>query len=71
MCPAEELLVVLDAVTDNAASAVEAGWGKGLNRTFKTIEGIGATGLEDVEGFVVSVVANNTDSHTILNSSYV
>lgn len=71
MCSAEELLVVLNTVTDNTASAVEAGWGESLNRTLKAIEGIGATGLKDVEGFVVSVVANNTGTHTVLNSSYV
>lgn len=60
---AEELVVVLNSMPYDATSTVEAGRRKGLNRALEGVKCIGAAGLENVEGFVVFVVANGTCSH--------
>lgn len=46
---AEEFIVMLHAVTDDAASAMEARWSECLDRAFKTIKRVGMALVDDVE----------------------
>jgi hypothetical protein len=65
---AKEFILMLDAVADDAASTMETGRGERLNRAFKRIERVGATSLDNVKGFVVSVLANDAGSHSVRSS---
>ncbi len=69
--PAKEFIFMLDPVADDTASTMKTGRSERLNRAFKGIEGVGATSLENVEGFVVSVLANDAGSHSVRSSSVV
>ena len=68
MRPAIVLIIVLHAVADDATSASDTGGGERLDRAFKTIEGIGMTSLDDVERFVVPIVAHSAGSHSVWSS---
>ncbi len=59
----EKLFVVFNAMPYDATSTVETGGRKGLNRALKGVKGVGPAGLENVEGFVVFVMANGTGPH--------
>lgn len=61
---AKEFVIMFNAMADDPASAVKTGRSEGLNGTFKTIECVGSAGLHDFECFVVSVMADNTGSHS-------
>jgi hypothetical protein len=58
-----KLFVVLNSVAYDAASTTKARRGKGLNGALETVERIGVPRLDDVERFVVSVMAHSTGSH--------
>lgn len=61
--PAIVLIVVFNAVPDDATSAPNTGRGERLDSAFEAIEGIGMTGLDNVERFVVPIVADSAGSH--------
>jgi hypothetical protein len=69
--PAEVFIVVLNTVPYDSAPAVETGGSQRLDRAFKTVKGVCMTSLNDIEGFIVSVVTNGAGSHRARSSSVV
>lgn len=63
MGSAEELFVVFNPMPDDSTSTMEAGGCKRLNRALERVKGVGAAGLENIEGFVIFVMANDTCPH--------
>lgn len=61
---AKKALIMLDSMAYYSAATMEAGGGKGLNRAFKAIEGIGSALQDDIKRFVVGVVADEAGSHS-------
>ena len=66
--PAKVRIVVLNTVPYDSAPAVQAGRGQRLDRAFKTVKGICMTSLNDIEGFIVSVVTSSAGSHRAWSS---
>ena len=60
---AEELVVVFNPMPYDSTSTVEAGGRKRLNRALEGVKCVGPAGLENVEGFVIFVMANDTCPH--------
>lgn len=60
---AKELLITLHPVTYDTTPTVETGRGEGLNRALKAIEGVPLVIVDDIECFVVGVVADGADAH--------
>lgn len=63
MSTAEKALIMLNAVSNNSTSAMEAGRGKCLNGALKTVEGIGMPLEHDIEGLIVNVMTGDACSH--------
>jgi hypothetical protein len=63
MCAAEEVTIVLNAVTDDAAIAMLASWSHSMYSAFKRIERTGAAGHRDGERFVVGISADIACGH--------
>lgn len=60
---AEKAFVMLNAMTYNSAAAMQAGGGQRLYGALKTIKGIGSILKNDIERFIVGVVADEAGSH--------
>ena len=60
----EELLIALDPMTDDSASAVQTSGGEGLDSALKAVKRIPLAFHDNIKGFVVGVVADGADSHT-------
>ena len=58
-----KLLVVLNPVAYDSTATTKARGSERLNRALETVEGVGVPRLDDVERFVVSVMAHSTGSH--------
>ncbi len=63
MRPTVVPLLVFNAVADDTAPAPDTYGCKGLDRAFEAIKGIDMARLNDVERFVVRVVAHRAGSH--------
>ena len=73
VCPgtmdtAEYLAVFFDAVTDNPASAVRTLRSQGMNCAFEAVEHVRGACERYLEGLVVVVSANFTESHRTIGS---
>jgi hypothetical protein len=58
-----EFAVSFYPMTDNAASAVTAGWGQRSNRAFKTVEDMFFSGHDHLKGLVVVIATPFAYSH--------
>jgi len=63
MGSAEELFVVFNPMPNYSTATMEAGGRKRLNRALERIKSVGPAGLENLEGFVIFVMANDTCPH--------
>jgi hypothetical protein len=63
MGAAEERALGLHPVAYDLAAAVFAGWGKFVDGALETVESIGVSGGDDLEGEVVVVAADLALSH--------
>ncbi len=63
MVTAEHLFALLQAVADDAHTAMRAGGCQHMNRAFKTVEGIGLAPRSYLEGLVVVVTARVAYRH--------
>ena len=56
-------MLIFDAVTENVASAVIAGWGELMNRAFKTVKDVGRSSKSDLKRLVILITADFTGRH--------
>jgi hypothetical protein len=63
MNAAEDLSFLFDAMSDNAALAMRAPWGKRMDRAFEAVEDMALPADDYFECFVIFVFANFALSH--------
>ncbi|MEZ2128840.1 MULTISPECIES: hypothetical protein [unclassified Sinorhizobium] len=63
MSAAIDYLVLLDAMADDTATAMRAGWRQFLNGAFEAVKSIGFPRHRNIEGFVIFITAQVAACH--------
>jgi hypothetical protein len=57
----------LDAMPDNPAAAMGAGWGEGVDGALKAVKRVGFAAYNHLKTFIILVAANFTHAHGLIS----